>query len=65
MKKMKQEIDFDKGTLTVKELTEIIRTSTAIAYKLVSTKGFPATRLDSRIKISKVGFNKWINREGQ
>ncbi len=48
-----------KEFLTVKELCEQLQISRNLAYKLISTKGFPSVRIGKRYRISKQGLIEW------
>lgn len=60
MKKVKQEIDYTEGMITVKEMIEILKISRTKAYELVAREDFPAKKFDFGIRIAKKELNEWI-----
>lgn len=50
-------------TYTVDEVAKLLGLSTANAYKLTQTKGFPAIRIGKRIIVPKAGLNQWLEEQ--
>ena len=50
-------------TLTAPEVGEVLGISRASAYELVRSKGFPSTRIGTRIIVPKDKLIAWINEQ--
>lgn len=58
-----QNKDNPRLTYTVDEVAKTLGWSTANAYKLTQTKGFPAIRIGKRIIVPKAGLHQWLEEQ--
>ena len=50
----------EKTTMSVQELSSQLGISLPTAYELVKSKGFPSTRIGTRILIPVDAFREWL-----
>lgn len=58
-------IESDKLTLTVKEMSKILGIGANKAYQLTKTEDFPTIRLGTKILIPVKGLNEWIENQSK
>lgn len=59
-KRIKNELNWADGTLTVEEVRNILQLSKTKTYDLVNRGEFPIMKIDSVIRIPRTGFDKWF-----
>ncbi|HIT72517.1 MAG TPA: helix-turn-helix domain-containing protein [Candidatus Fimicola cottocaccae] len=58
-------IESDKLTLTVKEMSKILGIGANKAYQLTKIEDFPTIRLGTKILIPVKGLNEWIENQSK
>ena len=60
---MRNEKQSNKRTYTVEEIAEILGIGRTAAYSLVHSGVFKSIRVGSAIRISKVSFDEWLDKQ--
>ncbi|MBD5443921.1 MAG: helix-turn-helix domain-containing protein [Lachnospiraceae bacterium] len=48
--------------LSITDIAKILNISTAKAYKVVKSDGFPVMRIGNKFAIPKLAFEQWLNK---
>ena len=61
---MNDEFEKVPGTLTVKEVRQILQIGTNSAYDLIHSKAFPVIKIGRSFRIPKTSFYAWLETSG-
>ncbi|MBP3890960.1 MAG: helix-turn-helix domain-containing protein [Solobacterium sp.] len=57
-----EKIVSEKQTYTVKEIASLLNISKRSAYDLVNSNQFASVRVGRTIRVSRMAFDKWLNK---
>jgi excisionase family DNA binding protein len=55
----------DSDTYSIKEIQALLGISTASAYNLLHTEGFPSAKIGKRYVVPRLAFETWLDNEDE